>query len=455
DWNSAADWYFHNNSGGQGSIIDSFMAENQRQGMASMITLPMLGWVSKDGKSVSYPRDAYPKQDKFEGAAGNGAWHGKNIKGDPMRTSIAISPEWVGNWVKKLKTQFGDHPHFYILDNEPMLWNSTHRDVQDTPVTYDYYLKKYIAYAAAVREADPAAVIVGPAEWGWLGMQGSAFDMPGPWSKGVKNADKKAHGNKPFLEWFLEQVAKEEKSRKVSLLDIIDVHYYPEKGSWPGGGDGSSDVRAQLLQSTRSLWDKTYKDPSWINDKIYFIPRLKAMAAKFKPEAKVSIGEYNFRAEKDPSGAIAQADVLGIMGREDLYAAEYWDFPVKDGTHRDAFALYRNFDGKGSGFGARYVPNSLGVQDDFSVFTAEDLDKKRLTIILLNKNLSDDQEFDLQFDSYGKPTSGRVVGFNGGSSYGSMTRYETDLKELTGIKIKTKPLSMQIVELLYGSRKKP
>ena len=41
----------------------------------------------------------------------------------------------------------------YILDNEPMLWNSTHRDVHPEPVTYDELLDRTVRYASAIRAA--------------------------------------------------------------------------------------------------------------------------------------------------------------------------------------------------------------------------------------------------------------------------------------------------------------
>ena len=43
----------------------------------------------------------------------------------------------------------------YILDNEPNLWSTTHRDVHPDPVTYDELLAKTIAYGTAIREAGP------------------------------------------------------------------------------------------------------------------------------------------------------------------------------------------------------------------------------------------------------------------------------------------------------------
>ena len=372
-WNSAQDWFWHNFGSSRKGMIDQFMADNNSRGVASMITLPMLGWVAKDRESYSFPRSLYPKQQQFEGDAGNGVdLNGKPLKADPKRTSLAIDPAFVAGWVQKLKKQFGKHPHFYIMDNEPMLWHITHRDVQAEPMRYKTYLERYVAYAKAVREADPEAVIVGPAAWGWMEMQYSGWDIEGPWSNWKKQTDRKANGDRPFLEWFLEQLAQREKQLKISLLDVLDVHFYPEKDRWPAGEDDHPGRRRALLAATRSLWDKAYTDNSWINEKLYFIPRLQSMAQKFKPGTKVSIGEYNFRSEWDISGAIAQAEILGTFARTGLYAAQYWDFPRKDGTHRYAFLLYRNYDGKRSTFGPEWLDNTVGSRENTSVFSSQD-----------------------------------------------------------------------------------
>ncbi|MES2746174.1 MAG: glycoside hydrolase family 44 protein [Bdellovibrionota bacterium] len=448
-WNTAQDWFFHNYSGGKDNIVDAFMSENQRRGVASAITVPMLGWVAKDGSSMSFPRASFPKQDGFDGDAGNGLLGGKKLKADPLATSVPITSDYVYTYVSKLKTKFGPYPHFYIMDNEPMLWSQTHRDVQAEPVSYDSYLKRYIEFASAVRRADPKAVIIGPALWGWMAMNYSAFDAEGPWNAFKRGADRAAHGDKPFLEWFLEKLSQEEKKQKMSLLDIIDVHHYPETGKWPSGPESGAAFRNQLLRSTRSLWDKTYTDESWIDEKIYFIPRLRAMAARFKPSAKVSIGEYNYRSERDAAGAIAQADILGIMASEDLYAAQYWDFPLAEGTHRNAFLLFRNFDGKGGAFGDRFLPNTVGNQATHSVYVAEDKAGKRLTIVMINKSLTNAQTFDLQIGSYGKPKAAKIVGFRQAAKPNEMQRYEAFIKDLSETKVKTEPLSMQILELRY------
>ena len=37
--------------------------------------------------------------------------------------------------------------------------------------------------------------------------------------------------------------------------------------------------------------------------------------------------EWNWGADKTMNGALALADVLGILGREDVYLANYWRYP--------------------------------------------------------------------------------------------------------------------------------
>ncbi len=448
-WNAAQDWFWHNYGAHKKGMIDSFMEENRRQGVASMITLPIMGWVAKDRDSYSYPRSLYPKQQHYEGDAGNGIdLDGKLLKADPKRTSIEIDPSFVAGWVQKLKKQFGSSPHFYIMDNEPMLWNSTHRDVHPEPERYDSYLERYVAFAKAVREADAEAVIVGPAAWGWMEMQYSAYDVEGPANNWKKQVDRKAHGDKPFLSWFLEQLSLREKKLNMRLLDILDVHYYPEKDRWPQGDDQHPGRRKELFAATRSLWDRSYRDNSWIDEKIYFIPRLQEMAQKFRPGTKVSIGEYNFRSEYDISGAIAQAETLGIFASTDLYAAQYWDFPKKDGSHRDAFLLFRNYDGKKSSFASEWVDNTVGSRENVSVFAAQDRAKKKVTIVLINKQLSAKESFTLDLATWPLAKSLRVYSMNPNKKE-ELGRSQLTLANKKTATIDAPAMSLHMVELIY------
>src|SRR5439155_1408850 len=85
------------------------------------------------------------------------------------------------------------------------------------------------------------------------------------------------------------------------------------------GGEFSDDVSTAMQlrrnRSTRSLWDPKYVDESWIGDKVRLIPRMREWAAGLP----IGITEYNWGAEGNMNGATAQADVLGIFGREDAH----------------------------------------------------------------------------------------------------------------------------------------
>ncbi len=71
-WNTGKDWYFMNVGAPNPNLIDHFIQQNKAAGVASSVTLPILGWVAKDASSVSFPLSKYPKQQQVEGQAGNG-----------------------------------------------------------------------------------------------------------------------------------------------------------------------------------------------------------------------------------------------------------------------------------------------------------------------------------------------------------------------------------------------
>ena len=83
---------------------------------------------------------------------------------------------------------------YYALDNEPMLWNSTHRDVHPAPLTYDEIWQRTVTYASAIKAQDPAAKILGPVTWGYCDLFGSAADNC------LDGDDRAAHGGTPFVQ---------------------------------------------------------------------------------------------------------------------------------------------------------------------------------------------------------------------------------------------------------------
>ena len=54
-----------------------------------------------------------------------------------------------------------------MLDNEPVLWSFTHRDVHPNPTTYDELWSTFVTWGSAVRERYPHLEVHGPQSWGW------------------------------------------------------------------------------------------------------------------------------------------------------------------------------------------------------------------------------------------------------------------------------------------------
>lgn len=412
-YNTANDWYFQNipNPNNNvaalpvGSASDKFVEQNQSTGTESFIAIPMIGWAAKRRP----PNDSHPYDCGFSiakyGAQQGNDWqwdpdcgngrhpNGTPITGNnPLDTSVAVTPTFMLNWVNHLKTQFGSAANggvqFYNLDNEPDLWHETHRDVFPLALTYDQYRDRTIAYAAAIRAADPTAQILGPASFGWTGYWFSPRDMQNQdWAS---PDDQNAHGGVPFIPWYLGQMKTYEQNNGLRLIDYLDLHYYPQSGvALVEAGD--SNQQALRLRSTRSLWDAAYVDESWIASAgpdggiVKLIPRMKAWVSANYPGTKLAIGEYNWGGLEHINGALTQADVLGIFGREGVDLATMWAPPASNQPGAFAFRIFRNYDGNGSKFGETSVSAASTDQSQLAIYAAQRTSDLALTLVIINK----------------------------------------------------------------------
>ena len=383
-WNTALDYFWRNVTvNGLPNASEAFLTDNGSRGIVSALTVPTIGWVAKDTSSASFPVSQYGNQQSNDPDgvdAGNGVSSGgKQLEpGSPKQTSVPATPEFIGRWVAKVKGRVG----MYILDNEPDLWDSTHRDVHPEPVTYDELLKRTIDYATAIRRNDPAAVIAGPASWGWPGYLFSSADAKAGFDRAP---DRKAHGNMPLLAWYLQQVRAAEKRLNLKLLDVLDVHFYPQGANVAvNGGGGGTDAKTAALRirSTRALWDPTYKDESWINDNVMLIPRLQKWIDENAPGVGISIGEWNFGGENHISGGLATAEALGRFGQSGVTSAYYWTVPPTNSPSYWGFRAFRDVDGKG----LKFLDTSVATRmaPSASLFASTDGATSQLVAVALN-----------------------------------------------------------------------
>src|SRR5262249_36098961 len=156
----------------------------------------------------------------------------------------------------------------------------------------------------------------------------------------------------------------------VRILDYLDLHYYPQASGVALSSAGDSATQALRLRSTRSLWDPAYVDESWIADTVRLIPRMRAWVQADYPGPQRAVTEYNWGGLESINGALAQADVLGIFGREGLDLATIWGPPTMSQPGAFAFRVYRNYDGAGGAFGDTSVRGTSADQGRVAVYSA-------------------------------------------------------------------------------------
>ncbi|MBI5565713.1 MAG: glycoside hydrolase family 44 protein [Chloroflexi bacterium] len=443
--NTGSDWYFENipQDGGtsaNGSTTDLFVEQDRRTGTKTILTVPLIGWVAKSSSPRQHPyacgfkvsvygaQITPPNQpwlapvDPWDTDCGTGVSAGGDITGNnPLDTSTAISPTFVAQWVAHLIGRYGTAANggvkFYNLDNEPMLWNSTHRDVHPAPATYDELRDKTVQYAAAIKAADPMALTLGPVPWGWCAYFHSARDGCTP------GLDYSSHSNTYFVPWYLQQMAAyQQQHGGTRILDYLDLHYYPQADGVSLSGAGNAATQALRLRSTRSLWDAGYADESWISDgggmAVQLIPRMKAWVNANYPGTKLAITEYNWGALDHINGALAQAEVLGIFGREGLDLATLWSPPEAIEPGAFAFRLYRNYDAAPVGAGADHAFGETSVravsadQDRLAIYAARRGADNALTVMVINKSLTEVLTGTVSLAGYDPAANAAVYGYS-------------------------------------------
>jgi len=437
DWKTGfsskgSDWYFEND--GTESTPDkdwmtTFFGANKKASLESYLSIPMMGRVAKDGTSVGFDTTKYPDQESWAGkvqpadkhpTAGNG----KRVKGtdakgkpiiefvesDPNDASKEVSPQEQADMLKYIVNDLGAGKadaggvKFVALDNEPGLWHVTHRGMHPAGCSYDELWDRTKNVATLLKQIDPTVKIAGPTAWGWTEFFYSGLDSQqcdsgkASWTA---PPDYTAHGKTPLLKWYMQQLNAHEKATGQKLVDILDVHFYPQNNIYEGGKPNDPATMEKRVQETRVMWDPTWKDPSWMGretDKVIrLIPLLHDWINEANPGMQLALGEYAFGGEKDVSGGIAQIELLGVFAREKLDLAFYWFFPAPNSPQYFAYKLFRNPDGKHTAFGEKYLPVSGDHGEDVSIHAAKDSTTGRISFILVNKRVAKDAKVKLTF----------------------------------------------------------
>jgi hypothetical protein len=402
--NRANDWYYESiadASAVAGERGDTFFSTSRTANAQAMLTVPMIDWVAKvpanRNKLASFSIAKYGAQtgndSQWFADAGNGVLtNGQYVTGnDPNDANVPSNSAFQQSWIQHLVGRWGTNANggvrYYILDNEPSIWHSTHRDVHPVGAMMAEIRDKMVDFAGKIKAVDPSALVVGPEEWGWSGYFYSGYDQQYGGLHGWSNLpDRQSHSGADYLPWLLDSIRQSSAAAGLRLLDVFSVHYYPQGGEF--SDDTSTAMQLRRNRSTRSLWDPNYVDETWINDKVMLIPRLRSWANTYYPGTAIAVTEYNWGAENHINGATTQADVLGIFGREGLDAAARWTTPASTTPTYKSIKMYRNYDGNRSAFGDTSVTATVPDPNSLAAFAAQRSTDGALTIMVVNKVLS-------------------------------------------------------------------
>jgi len=392
--NAGSDYCFQNDAtfGGPGSppagAYRGLLDDARARGTAAILTVPIIDHVAADHDDLGDGGQGPPAcvgDVRNSGAnylttrfKANQARKGAPFAATPNTTDGTVSQDEAVDFVHRT---WGDVRVLFALDNEPDLWRDTHARVHPAAVTYAELVERNVRFAGAIKDAWPAAEVLGFVSYGYAGYTTlqSAPDGAG----------------RPFIPFYLDQLRAAETTAGHRLVDYLDLHWYSE-----ARGDGArvSDVAdatgaAARVQAPRSLWDATYSEDSWIvNDVLHapiaLIPSLRADIAAHYPGTKLAFTEWNYGGGDDVSGALATADTLGVFGREQVDAATIW---LLRSSARERFTLaglrtYTNFDGNGGAFGGTSVQATTSDVARVTAYASDDGGGARQVIVLINKS---------------------------------------------------------------------
>jgi hypothetical protein len=363
-----------------GEVVRAPTEQALTNGADMLVTIPICGYVAAD-------KDGGGDVNKSPNYLGTRFNQTIPAKGAPfvVKPDLGDGKVYQDEFAAWLKGQFpdafaGDEARIlFSMDNEPDLWNATHPRIHPENVGYVELAKKNRDFAKAIKAVVPNALVTGMVSYGFAGYQSlqAAPDKMGD-----------------AIDYYLAQMKIAGDQEGMRLIDVLDLHWYSEvyaSGQRITGEDTSADSVAARVQAPRSLWDPTYKESSWIaNDvllgPIKLIPWLKDKIAANYPGTGIGFTEYNYGGGGHISGAIAQADVLGIFGREGVALAAYWSLGGPPTFIDAAFRAFTSYDDAGAHFGDTSIQAITSDVEKTSVYASVDAaNPGRTVLVAINK----------------------------------------------------------------------
>jgi hypothetical protein len=406
-----------------GEAYNIFHLGNLNHNIASIVTLPIQGWVANDKSGANTdtpPSSRYSELIYTKGSAFT------------LTPDLSDGKVYLDESVNYLTQTFGganaDNGVKYIaLDNEPAYWDNTHGHIQPAaPNAFDY-VNQVIEAAKAVKSVDPnIQVIAGE----FAGTNLYTFGNAPDWSTVGTWYDW-------YISYFLDKLKMASLVAGYDLIDYISFHNYPQHkidadGNFSSSGtvvksstSTATHIRNARMQFARSMWDETYIEPSWLTNSFLsggsnkILKRIQSSIDNQYPGLKIMVGEFDYGHSDDISHGIGITDLLGVFNQYGVSIATRWDLENSaTGAYTDpAYAIYRNYNGQGGQYGNNIIESEFSNPDTASVWASSDSDDNDLHLVLINKSQSNSKGFEVTLDDVNYTESVyEVWGFDESSS---------------------------------------
>ena len=385
--NAGADFQHQNDAflgGGEtpGEAVRPHVARAFAAGASMVVTVPIAGYVSADkapGGDVNRTPDWLTTRfHESRPSKGSGFSYPPNV-GD----RVVYQDEFVA-WLESAVDARRDPARtiFYSLDNEPDLWASTHARIRPAgAVTYAELVDRTTAFASAIKAVAPEALVFGPVSYGWAGF--------------VRLQSAPDNGGRDFLDFYLAAMRDAESRAGAGSSTCSTSTGTPRRAAAASGSRRRAErptwprraSRPRARSGTRATSRRAGSRRTRASERSGCCRGCARRSPRSIPGTRLAITEYNYGGGEHVSGAIAQADVLGIFGREQVFAGALWDLGGGGRFIDAAFAAYCNYDGALSRFGDTAVAAATSDVQASSVYASVDAGRDdRMVVVAINKS---------------------------------------------------------------------
>ncbi|HTA62748.1 MAG TPA: glycoside hydrolase family 44 protein [Bacteroidia bacterium] len=274
---------------------------------------------------------------------------------------------------------------YWSMDNEPDGWNYTHDDVMPTLPTAENFMQLYFAVAKKARAKFPNIKLTGPvpeSEWQWYNWNNSKITVSGQ--------------SYNWLEFFIKRCAEEQTASGIRLLDVIDIHSYPNE---------TND--ADVVQGHRIYFDTTYRYPGangvkttslsgWDTSitKEYIFGRVNKWLTQYMGAnhgVTCGVSEYAINSTTPNIIANAYASTLGTFADNGVEFFSPWTWNIGMWETMHLFSRY----GKST-----RIQSISSNENDISAYSSINTANDSVTIILVNRNLTSSHATNISLSNF-------------------------------------------------------